>query len=221
MLGRTWRKAACSSASTHAMLGFAETVFGEPFPPDCVITESRVLLDTWLATPSQDTAGLDAVSLTTTTAAEIVAAVRALGGAPVAAQVCATVLNRLWVDDSGEPATGRPLASLAKAHPTVRSLIEQTRAARNLNDVEAELFAGEDVNLAGDPVQPAPIQSGAARNAFFGFHRAILTIAVEARCSDSTQYSSTTFSSRSALCRAKAWKVSRRSAKSRLDFSTA
>ena len=128
----------------RAMLGFAETVFGEPFPPDCVITESRVLLDTWLATPSQDTAGLDAVSLTTTTAAEIVAAVRALGGAPEAPQVCATVLNRLWVDDSGEPATGRPLASLAKAHPTVRSLIEQTQAARNLNDVEAELFAGED-----------------------------------------------------------------------------
>lgn len=28
-------------------------------------------------------------------------------------------------------------------------------------------FFGEDVNLAGDPVQPAPIQSSAARNAFF------------------------------------------------------
>ena len=36
-----------------AMLAFAETVFGEPFAADSVITESRLQLDTWLRGPSE------------------------------------------------------------------------------------------------------------------------------------------------------------------------
>lgn len=128
----------------RAMLGFAETVFGETFASDSVITESRLPPADWLQVPPNDILGLEPVELTTTLAEEINHAVDARGSSPDGAALCATIINRLWADNTGEPATARPLASLAKASPVVKAIVEATQSARHLNDVEGEIFAGED-----------------------------------------------------------------------------
>ncbi|MFC6352780.1 DEAD/DEAH box helicase [Rothia nasimurium] len=46
-----------SGGDPSAMLDFAYTVFGEPFTPDAVITESRTTADEWLASIPEDTSG--------------------------------------------------------------------------------------------------------------------------------------------------------------------
>lgn len=127
-----------------AMLGFAETIFGEPFPADCVITEARRPLSTWLASGANELADLEPIEITTTTAAEIVRAVDALDGAADAAQLCATVLGGMWSGRDGHPTAARPLLALAKGHPLVQKLIGLSTGAIHLRDLEAALFEGED-----------------------------------------------------------------------------
>lgn len=136
-----------------AMLGFAETIFGEPFGPDAVVTESRLTLDEWL--DGYVPPGLTPVTVTTTVAAEMTGAVDALGPAPDPGLLADTVLQSLWLGDEAVTPASVPAIRLAKAHPMVRALVEATASAIHLDELERALFPGEDPGVAAAAVRHA------------------------------------------------------------------
>lgn len=126
----------------EAMLGFAATVFGEPFAEDSVVTESRTELSEWLAADGGTTAGLEPTVVSTNTAAEINSGITA--GESDAAVICQTVLHGMWAHHDGPSVESRPLVALAKGHPLIQKLIELSAAAVHVDDLERNLFTGED-----------------------------------------------------------------------------
>lgn len=125
-----------------AMLAFAETVFGEPFPADAVITESRLDIDEWVGLPELP-AGLDAVDGTDLVAA-VAAAVEPLGTDPEPAALAEAVLAALNDGHHGEVTP----AELVRRHPLTRRLLEACVDARALRSLAIEVLPGTDVDEA-------------------------------------------------------------------------
>ncbi|WP_422396020.1 DEAD/DEAH box helicase [Raineyella fluvialis] len=135
------------------MVGFATTVFGEPFSADDVVTETRVSLDEWCAGAHARVAAhhISPAPVQASLLRTINAAVSQLGEAPEPHDLAVTVLNGLYQpDDPSAAAQRKPLTALAdlealaKAHPLVRSLIEHAVDATSLASLATEL-----VPLAG------------------------------------------------------------------------
>ena len=116
-----------------AMLGFAQTVFGEAFDADAVITESRLTLEEWVgdAPARVAAAGLAAVPVAELDVDAANAAVDALGHDPTASDVCSAVLASLFVGD----ASSVSLLEAARAHPLVQSLAAAAVDAISLDDL--------------------------------------------------------------------------------------
>lgn len=132
-----------------AMLDFAETVFGEPFPDSAVVTETRVDVDEWSAhagalkdewAPRRlDRTVIDAVCMAVSP-----------GDSP--RRITEQVLGRLY--GNGESQRGDPLAAvvsvdvddtdvlltLIKRHPLIHSLIDHAHVATSLDDLAAHLL---------------------------------------------------------------------------------
>ncbi|GIL33998.1 DEAD/DEAH box helicase [Phycicoccus sp. DTK01] len=137
-----------------SMLRFAETVFGEAFPRDAVVTESRLDLDDWVgdAVSSLESEGLTALPLRSLLSGEIAvlaedcrqarddierltatvlsALVRSVGGGPAGAA-------RTGLGDLGD--AGRLLV-LVKALPDVRALAARGGDAASMSDLVVGLF---------------------------------------------------------------------------------
>ncbi len=132
-----------------AMVEFAGTVFGEPFDRPCVVTETRVPLEAWVADAPGIVArlGLTPLPVTAALVGDITTALRTTGG-PSGADLAAAVLNGLYAaDDGSTPAAVTDqgeLVALAKAHPLVQALIRRCGEARALEDLAASLLPGID-----------------------------------------------------------------------------
>ena len=127
-----------------AMLGFAETVFGEPFGPDAVITESRAQTDEWVDEASAQARGLtprDGADL----AEEVCAALDELGLDPDAGLLADAVLGAAFEDDLTDFfRDGGSAGDLVRVHPLTRALVEHCEEAAPLVLVAEKLFPGVD-----------------------------------------------------------------------------
>lgn len=125
-----------------SMLAFAETVFGEVFPDDAVITESRLEIDEWvgdLGLPD----GLGAVDGSDLVAG-VAAGVKTLGSDPEPGALAEAVLGALYDGHRG----GLPPAELVRRHPLTRRLLEACVDARLLRVLAGEVLPGTDANEA-------------------------------------------------------------------------
>ena len=122
-----------------AILTFAQTVFGEPFTEDCVITESRLPLSEWAAEAGEykpiplheaDLAALSDSALLESTVA-------------VVEKVAATLFD----PPPRELTDARALLGLATAHPAFRALVEATQQARPIDELADELLPPGTVEL--------------------------------------------------------------------------
>ena len=129
-------------AEPGAMLAFAETVFGEPFPADAVITESRLSIDEWVG-GGQLSAGVEVVD-----GIELVTAVNlrveALGSDPEPDDLAHAVLQAVYDDERGELTD----VELVKHHPLTRRLLEACVDATALRTLAGEVLPGADVGEA-------------------------------------------------------------------------
>lgn len=131
------------------MIGFAATVFGEPFTADDVVTETRYSLDEWCAGAEARVAALrlSPAPVQLSLLRMINGAVTDLGEAPEPHDLAVTVLNGLYRPDDPTVETQRApltaiedLEALAQAHPLVRSLIDHSNDAIGLETLTAELL---------------------------------------------------------------------------------
>lgn len=126
-----------------AMLGFATTVFGEPFGPDAVVTESRDTVDNWVALAS-----VAARQLTPREggdlALEVCSALDELGLDPEAGLLADAVLAASFEDDLTTFLVdeGGSAGDLLRVHPLTRALIESCDEAASLREVSEKLFPG-------------------------------------------------------------------------------
>ncbi|MET0494359.1 MAG: DEAD/DEAH box helicase [Actinoplanes sp.] len=120
-----------------AMLGFAETVFGEPFPAGAVVTESRQELAEWVGDAETVVVEAGFAVADEFRAEEVRAAVDALGADPDGAALARTVVGLLWSGDRDRLAAAGPdlLLALAKAHPLVQELAYETADAVSVDDL--------------------------------------------------------------------------------------
>jgi ATP-dependent helicase YprA (DUF1998 family) len=129
------------NAQPAAMLAFAETVFGEPFPPDAVITESRLDIDEWVDDDElpDGLAAIDGADLVAMT--DVVAA---LGTDPEPSALAEAVLAALYDGHRG----GLTPTRLVRHHPLTRRLLEACVDARPMRDLASEVLPGTDVGQA-------------------------------------------------------------------------
>ena len=128
-----------------AMVQFASTVFGEPFHPESVITESRLSLDEWVGDAPDQVAGwgLEPAPLVRSDLAAVNDGVATVGGD--ARDLALTVLAALYGTDADvvarvvgeDPAR---LLAVARAHPLVRRVVEVTSDAVSLDDLAAAVL---------------------------------------------------------------------------------
>jgi len=134
----------------EVMLGFAETVFGVPFGPDAVITESRLSLDEWAGDAAHQVTelGLTPIATSTLDLATANASIAALGHDPDAAELTRAVLNELFDDEQHVIAFANPerLLLLARAHPLVHVVAEAARDAVSLDELVSRTV-GESVSF--------------------------------------------------------------------------
>uniref|UniRef100_A8M876 Helicase superfamily 1 and 2 ATP-binding n=1 Tax=Salinispora arenicola (strain CNS-205) TaxID=391037 RepID=A8M876_SALAI len=128
------------------MLGFAETVFGEPFPADAVVTESRKDLAEWVDDAETVVAEAGFGVADAFRADEVRAAVEALGADPDGAALARTILGLLWSGDRDRLAAAGPelLLALAKAHPLVQELTYETVDAVSVDDLVRRIAGQAD-----------------------------------------------------------------------------
>ena len=119
------------------MLGFAETVFGESFPADAVVTESRQTLDEWVGDAAAAVAAAGFTAPQEFPVAEICAAVDALGADPDGATLAHAVLGKLWDDPDDRLRAAAPelLLALTKANQLVQELAYEAQDAVSLDDL--------------------------------------------------------------------------------------
>ena len=131
----------------EAMRRFAETIFGEPFPAEAVITETRLDVDDWAADSATRVAahGLvpDSGSPTLERLRHHVARTRP--GSEPARTLLVDLYRRADGDGSLAPdltgASAAELLELVQAHPWFRSLILGAKTAVSLADLAQELVA--------------------------------------------------------------------------------
>ncbi len=135
------------------MLGFAETVFGEEFPIDSIVTESRLPLDEWVDDAADVVArqGLSPRSvreLLETSLHDLAAECRSVSDDTEA--LTGTLLSALLLDNAeadpdgadrlGDLTDGEHLLTLLKALPDAQELARHTSEATSLDDVVRLLF---------------------------------------------------------------------------------
>ncbi|GAA0628967.1 DEAD/DEAH box helicase [Sporichthya brevicatena] len=125
------------------MLEFAATVFGEPFPADAVVTETRLGVDEWIGdAPARVAAdGYTPVNLAAATGVDWFGFADL--GRTDGAALCRQVLGALYALDPAETDdldADRAL-DLLKAHPLTPRLLEAAREAVPLRDLAVTLFA--------------------------------------------------------------------------------
>ncbi|HEV7772337.1 MAG TPA: DEAD/DEAH box helicase [Conexibacter sp.] len=120
----------------EAMLGFAETVFGEPFPADAVVTESRVSIDEWVGEGSlpDGVVAVDGREL----AAAVHKKVAGLGTDPEPDVLAKAVLDQLYEDGAG----GLSAVEQVRRHPLTRRLLEACADAAELRALAREVLPG-------------------------------------------------------------------------------
>lgn len=117
------------------MLAFAETIFGERFEPDSVVTEERVAVNTWspqISVGSPLTGDELAVAL--------LDAVDSLGPDPEAATLAKTVLDVAYDDVSPHV----DVDSRVRTHPLTRQLLESAWEGVPIRDLAHQSFPGVD-----------------------------------------------------------------------------
>lgn len=121
------------------MLGFAETVFGETFGSDAVITESRLELAEWVGNATNQAAqlGVTPVEAARLDLPAALDAIKALDVDPDGADLARVVLGFLYVDDDDVIATAsaEELLTLTRAHPLVQRLAAEAGDALALDDL--------------------------------------------------------------------------------------
>ncbi|BCJ37163.1 helicase [Actinocatenispora thailandica] len=129
------------------MREFAETVFGERFDADAVVTETRLGVEEWVdAAPSEVAAAemvpvpADAIDLAAATAA-----IEALGFDPPGGRVADTMLGLLYDEPPTRftDADARFLLAASRAHPMVQDLARHAADATPLPELAAAV-AGPD-----------------------------------------------------------------------------
>ncbi|WP_166869341.1 DEAD/DEAH box helicase [Salinibacterium sp. ZJ70] len=127
-----------------AMIEFARTVFGVPFSPDSVITETRLTIDEWAGQRAGDS-GLEPAAIDR----EVLAAIREASSMSDAAMRARAVLAALY---RGEVSAEASALDLVVAHPDLRRLAESAEHAVHLNDLAAQLIpTAADAHL--DPAE--------------------------------------------------------------------
>lgn len=134
------------------MCAFAETVFGEPFGDDAVITETRLPLDVWVGDARERAAalGVTPVDVDGRVAAELRAAVDDLGPDPAGADLARVVLTHLYEGDVAAAVAAGPgaLLTLSQAHPLVAALVRASGDAVALVDLASEVSAASTLGPA-------------------------------------------------------------------------
>jgi ATP-dependent helicase YprA (DUF1998 family) len=125
-----------------AMLAFAETVFGEKFPEDAVITESRLAIDEWVGDATVPE-GLEAV-VGADLATAVATAAQDCGTDPEPAVLAAAVLGALY----DGPADGLDPVDLVRPHPLTRRLLEACEKATALRDLCTTALPGAGADEA-------------------------------------------------------------------------
>ncbi len=127
-----------SKGDPEAMLRFAETVFGEPFPEEAVITESRLSPEAWVGL-GQSTTVARALRVVTDNIAETNAAIAVLrqsGAAPE--EILDPVLDALFEE---RPRTETSeLLDAVRSHPITAVLLRHATTAVVLSDLAQEVF---------------------------------------------------------------------------------
>lgn len=125
---------------SSVMTGFASDVFGEQFDASCVVTESRLGLDDWLADAAAP-ADATAEPLTQTTIDVINAAV---GESMDGAHITEILVRELFTPTGERPSPARLDERRALQHltalPIVQDLLRHTTSATSLDDLAERLF---------------------------------------------------------------------------------
>lgn len=132
------------------MVDFANTVFGDDFDTDSIITETRLGLDEWSAGAQKVLIGqgLLARPVDAAVVTELTEAVAALGDQHRDAEILtATVFANLYIDEASQPAekdfadaAPELLLAAAQGHPFIRALCEAASDAVSIDTLVAELF---------------------------------------------------------------------------------
>lgn len=120
----------------HAMLRFAETVFGEPFGEDSVITEARLGPQEWAKLASSSATGLSIASIAGLVADvnnEVEAARQVDGGVPNDAVVL-VLSEKLFIEAPSD------LLDAVRNHPLTGVLLEHATEAIALRDLATKIF---------------------------------------------------------------------------------
>ena len=123
-----------SKGDPDAMLRFAETVFGEVFPPESIVTESRLTQKAWTEFGNGAVQGRDlhTIALSIITTNNAVAELREAGGGPEV--VVGPVLDVLF----GERPTD--FLDAIRSHPLTAALLTHASTAVALSDLTSEIF---------------------------------------------------------------------------------
>ncbi|MFS0703396.1 DEAD/DEAH box helicase [Cellulomonas sp. 179-A 9B4 NHS] len=133
------------------MCGFAETVFGEPFGPEAVVTETRLPLDAWVedATDEVSALGLTPVTLDGARATALREAVDDLGEDPAGGDLARVVLAHLYDGDHLAVTWDTPaLLAATRAHPLVADLVRGAGEAVALADLAARVAPAATLDTA-------------------------------------------------------------------------
>lgn len=123
---------------TAEMRSFAETVFGEPFSADSVITESRMTLDEWIG--DADTRTLPDPVDGRELAEAVTEAVDALGADPEPPALADAVVGAMAA--ATVPMETRP--AFVRAHPLTRRLLQAAQQASPIRELAADVLPAAD-----------------------------------------------------------------------------
>lgn len=123
-----------SKGDPEAMLRFAETVFGEAFPPESVVTESRLSPEDWTALGSGATQAKDlhAIALIISETNAVVAALREAGASPET--VVEPILDSLFEQRPDD------LLAAIRTHPLTAGLLDHATVAVELAKLSRTIF---------------------------------------------------------------------------------
>ncbi|NAZ74032.1 DEAD/DEAH box helicase [Kineococcus sp. T13] len=159
------------------MLQFAETVFGEPFGADAVVTESRVSIDEWIGDAADvvESWELEEVDVDRSTIQLVNRAVEALGDNPEGSAVAEAVASQLWrpsTEDAPTIGAEDRLLTLLRGHQVTRWLLSRAVDAISVRDLATDLL-GDHGAAASTEEQDAAEAFVTALLAAFSHVRAI------------------------------------------------
>lgn len=135
----------------EAMLTFAHTVFGVTFPPESVVTETRISVEEWASSEVEEQViqSLLPAEFDNRLVQTVNEKARAAGDDIVVRTTA--ILSSLFHNPQSsrrrareisieEVLAGGPIVQLVKAHPSIRSLISETSAATHLDDLAERIL---------------------------------------------------------------------------------